>query len=173
MIRCEKCTVTQKKWLLTLHILFAAIMFGVMVAFLILGITAANTTNVDVLQACYNSMHILAKTSVRASTIGTLVTGILLAVLTKWGLFKFYWIIAKELLVIAIGLGVFGMHSWTLQAITLVSQDGAAVLENPSFIVNNEQLFVGIVLQIISLVALYLLSVFKPWGLRKKEKKKT
>lgn len=166
----RKMTITQKKWLLTIHILFAAIMFGVMVTFLILGITAANTTNVDVLQACYNSMHILAKTSVRASAIGTLVSGILLSVLTKWGLFKFYWIIAKEILtVIAIGIGVVGMYNWTLNAITLVSQDGDTVWQNPSFIINTEQLVIGIILQIICLIALYLLSVFKPWGLRTKK----
>lgn len=168
----RKITITQRKWLLTIHILFAAIMFGGMIAFLVLGITAATTKSIDVLQACYNSMHLLAKTSVKASTIGTLITGILLSILTKWGLFKFYWIIAKELLtVIAVGIGVVGMNSWTLNAVTLISQEGDAVWQNPSFIVNIEQLFIGIFLQIICLITLYLLSVFKPWGLRVKKAK--
>lgn len=40
-----KLSVKQRRWLLTLHLLFSAIMFGVAIAFLILSITAANTDN--------------------------------------------------------------------------------------------------------------------------------
>ncbi|MGE8077406.1 hypothetical protein [Peribacillus loiseleuriae] len=168
----RKISLTQKRWLLTIHILFAAIMFGVTVAFLILSLTAANTSSLDVLKACYNGMHILAKTSVKASTIGTLITGILLSVLTNWGLFKFYWIIVKEVLtIVSIGLGVVGMYRWSLSAVTFVSTAGFDAWQYPSFVVNNEQLLIGIILQIISLGTMFVISVFKPWGQRKKSDK--
>ncbi|PTM59670.1 DUF2269 family protein [Desmospora activa] len=168
-----KLTVKQRKWLLSLHLLFAAILFGVTVAFLILTLTAANTRDPEVLQACYTSMHILAKTSVRASTIGTVVTGILLSVLTRWGLFRFYWIIAKEVLTLfSIGLGVVGMVVWTLQGITMTTATDFHA-SNPAFIVNQQQLLVGIILQIIFLIAMFLLSVFKPCGKRKRSIKTT
>ncbi|MCM3117029.1 hypothetical protein M3610_17275 [Neobacillus sp. MER 74] len=65
----RKLNLTQRRWLLILHLLFAAIMFGVAIVFLILSITAANTNDAGMLKACYTSMHVLAKTSVRASTI--------------------------------------------------------------------------------------------------------
>jgi hypothetical protein len=169
----RKLSITKKRWLLSLHILFASIMFGVAVTFLVLSIAAANTSSLDVLQACYNGMHILAKSSVRASTIGTLVTGVLLSLWTNWGLFKFYWIIAKEVLTIfSIGLGFVGMYTWSLNAVTLVSTDGWDVWQNSAFIVNNEQLLIGIVLQIISLGTMFVLSVFKPRGQRKKKVKR-
>ncbi|MFJ5623955.1 hypothetical protein ACIQD3_14765 [Peribacillus loiseleuriae] len=168
----RKISLTQKRWLLTIHILFAAIMFGVTVSFLILSLTAANTSSLDVLKACYNGMHILAKTSVKASTIGTLITGILLSVLTNWGLFKFYWIIVKEVLtIVSIGLGVVGMYRWSLSAVTFVSTAGFDAWQHPSFVVNNEQLLIGIILQIISLGTMFVISVFKPWGQRKKSDK--
>ncbi len=163
----KKITNTQKKWLLSVHILFAAILFGAMVGFLVLSITAASTKSEDVLKACYTGMHILSKTTVKASTIGSLATGILLSVLTHWGLLKYYWILVKEALtVIAIGLGVVGMYEWSLKAVNLLSAEDLHVLQNPSFIVNGQQMMMGIILQIISLAAMVIISVFKPWGKR-------
>jgi hypothetical protein len=163
---------TPRKWLLTLHLLFSAIMLGGAVAFLIMSITAASTSDEGMLKACYTMMHILAKTSVKASTIGALVTGILLSMMTQWGLFQYYWIIAKEVLtLLSILLGPIGMYSWTLKAVTLTTAEGLNVLQDPVFIVNNNQLWVGIILQVISLSAMFVISVFKPWGMRKKQAK--
>lgn len=167
----KRLSLSKRKWLLILHLLFSAIMLGVSIVFLILSITAANTNNVGVLKACFSSMHVLAKTSVRASTIGTVITGILLSVLTQWGLFKFYWIIVKEgLTLLSIILGPFAMYTLTLKAVTLTTNDGINALINPAFTVNKWQLWIGIILQIISLVSMFVISVFKPWGQRKKKK---
>jgi hypothetical protein len=166
----SKLSVSQRKWLLSAHVLFSAIMFGVAFAFLILSITAANTSDEGVLKACYLSMHILAKTSIRASTIGALVTGILLSVLTHWGLFKYYWIIAKEgLMIFSILLGPIGMEAWTLKAVTLTSAEGLVALNNPAFTVNSGQFWTGIILQILSIGGMFVISVFKPWGPRKQK----
>lgn len=163
----EKLSANRRKWLLVLHLLFSAIMLGVASAFLILSITAASTSDDGVLKACYSSMHVLAKTSVRASTIGAVVTGIMLSVLTRWGLFRFYWIIVKEgLTLLSIVLGPIGMYVLRLKAVKLTSAEGLGALDNPAFQVNDERLLAGIVLQIISLVAMFVISVFKPWGTR-------
>ncbi|WP_249310171.1 hypothetical protein [Bacillus sp. FJAT-49736] len=131
-----------------------------MIAFLIFSITAS-AGNHQTANACFHAMTILAKTSVRASTIGTTITGIILSVGTKWGLFRYYWILAKEgltLLVIAINL--WGMQVWTLQAFTLST-------ENQSVdVINQAYLWTGICLQIFSLAVMYAISVYKPWGRR-------
>ncbi|MBO0962666.1 hypothetical protein J1P26_23495 [Neobacillus sp. MM2021_6] len=168
----RRLSLTKRKWLLILHLLFSAIMLGVAFVFLILSITAATTDDNGVLKACYTSMHVLAKTSVRASTIGTVVTGILLSVLTQWGLFKFYWIIVKEgLTLLSIILGPIAMYFLTLNAVTLTTNDGLGALLNPAFTVNKWQLWIGIILQILSLCSIFVISVFKPWGTRKTEMK--
>jgi hypothetical protein len=161
---------TPRKWLLTFHILFSAIMLGGAVVFLIMSITAASTSDEGMLKACFTCMHILAKTSVKVSTIGALVTGILLSMLTQWELFQYYWIIAKEALTLfTILLGPIGMYSWTLKAVNLTTAEGLDALHNAAFIVNNNQLLVGIILQIISIAAMFAISVFKPWGKRKQK----
>jgi hypothetical protein len=166
----KKLSITKRKWLLILHLLFSAIMLGTAFVFLILSITAATTDDAGVLKACYSSMYVLAKTTVRASTIGTVVTGILLSVLTKWGLFKYYWIIVKEgLTLFSIVLGPIAMYFLTLNAVTLTTNDGFNALLNPAYTVNKWQMWIGIILQIISLVSMFVISVFKPWGPRKQK----
>jgi Zn-dependent protease len=71
--------------------------------------------------------------------------------------------------VLSIVLGPFGMYYWTLKAVTLTTAEGLNALHDQAFIVNNVQLWIGIILQIISLIAMFIISVFKPWGPRKQK----
>lgn len=159
-----KLSMTPRRWLLTIHILFASIMFGNMVTFLILSITAVASEG-SLIQSCYQVMHVLANTSVKASTIGTTLTGILLSIWTKWGLFQFYWILAKEALTILfIGLNLWGIYVWTLQALNN--------LDNPTFSAAQIELWIGVCVQLISLIFIVAISVFKPWGRRSNIKTK-
>lgn len=160
-----KLSVTQRRWLLSFHLIFVAILLGVSVAFIILSIVAGTTNDVGILKACYLSMHILAETSIRASTIGTVVTGILLSLLTSWGLFKYWWILVKEILTIfSIVVGIVGIYFWSLNAVTITSEIGLHAFTNSVFVVNEYQLWTGIILQVIFLVMMTIISVFKPWG---------
>lgn len=162
-----KLSMTSKRGLLTVHILFAAIMFGNMVTFLILSITAATTENAQLIKSCYQIMHVLASTSVKASTIGTTVTGILLSIWTKWGLFQFYWIIAKQIITIMlIGFNLWGIYAWTLQALSRVE----TITDQTNMFMLQIDLWIGITIQIISLIFIFTISVFKPWGRRKQQK---
>ncbi|MEF3308077.1 hypothetical protein PV433_04085 [Paenibacillus sp. GYB004] len=112
-------------------------------------------------------MLVLAQSSVRASTIGTVVSGVLLSVLTHWGLLRYYWIIAKELLtVVAIGIGMVGIYVWSLQAADISGAEGMNALHDPAFLANRLYLIAGIVCQIVSLAGMFVLSVYKPWGKR-------
>lgn len=154
-----KLSLKAKRGLLVFHCLFAAIMLGNMVVFLIFSIMISASDQPNIVEACQQGMYLLSRTSVRASTIGTTVTGVWLSVWSKWGLFKFYWIIAKEgLTVLCIAINLWGMYSWTKAALELKSA-------NDIFIVHAE-LWTGIIIQILSLVLMYFLSVFKPWGRR-------
>ncbi|TDF93733.1 hypothetical protein [Paenibacillus piri] len=162
-----KLSKNQKKWLLTAHLAFAGIMLGETVVIVILSIAALFADNRDVLQACYTIFHLLARTGVRAATIGTAVTGILLSVLTHWGLFRYYWIIAKEgLTLLTIVIGPIGFYIWSLKGLSIVSAEGLGAMLLPEFKVNAIQLWIGLVLQAVSLVSMIAISVFKPWGQR-------
>ncbi|SFI78534.1 hypothetical protein SAMN02799624_02175 [Paenibacillus sp. UNC496MF] len=161
----SKLTLTQRRVLLLLHLVFASIMLGGQATFIILALTASATDSADTLRTCYAVMRLLADSSVRASTIGTTVTGILLSVLTSWGLFRYYWLIAKEILtLVTIGIGFVGLYEWTLRGVRLSEAPVANAWAEPGFTVNHAWLWIGILLQTISLLLMFILSVWKPGG---------
>lgn len=164
----KKLSVKQKRWLLSAHILFTIGWLGTVFCFLVLGIVATTTSDGETLEAVYFAMRILDLTVVQASAIGTVITGVLLSVLTQWGLTKFYWIIAKQIgAVFSVGLGVFAMHNLIIESVSIISSRGLTALQDPTYIVNHRIIMAGIILEIISLSIMVLLSVFKPWGKRK------
>ncbi|MBM7553354.1 hypothetical protein [Thalassobacillus pellis] len=162
-------SIKPRRWLLIFHLLFCAIMFGNMVTFLLLSIAASSTEDSNLMEACYQIMHLLSETSVRASTFATIITGVLLSVWTKWGLFKYYWILAKEgLTLLLFGLNVWAMEAWTNRALTKVT---STTFPTTSAIVQLD-LWVGIILQLFTLILIFAISVFKPWGRRRQKHSK-
>ncbi|SFC66929.1 hypothetical protein SAMN05443252_105174 [Bacillus sp. OV322] len=158
----KQFSLSQKKWWLSAHILFSSIWLGVTVTYLILCISVLMTNDAQVINAYYTSMLQLEQTAGRVSLVGTVITGLLLSILTKWGLFRFYWIITKEIItLICLILGFIFIYTWTLNGIHLLEP-----LINDSFIMNHYQLMIWIIIQVILLAILFIISVFKPWGKR-------
>ncbi|WP_028776018.1 hypothetical protein [Shimazuella kribbensis] len=165
----KRITVVERKWWLSFHLLFVVGLLGHIMAFLVLSIATLINPNFTTLNASYIGMHFMEKSLVPISALGTVITGIYLSVRTKWGLFDFYWIIVKEILtVISIAIGILGIKFWTLKAITILADKGTQANADPVFVVNNEYLFIGILINFISLTAMVIISVFKPWGQQKK-----
>lgn len=161
----KNLSLTPKKWLLSLHILFASIWFGITVAFFILSINVMMTHEVSIIKAYYTSLLQLETTAGRASIIGTVTTGILLSVLTQWGLFKYMWVIAKEVLtLLSITLGFVYIYVWTIAGSKMIMPNEVST----AFMTNHLQLLIGIGVQIFSLGSMFVISVFKPWGKRYK-----
>lgn len=157
---------TPKKWWLSAHLLFSAIWLGVTVTFLILSINIFLANDMQTIKAYYTSMLILEQTAGRVSIIGTVITGLILSIFTKWGLFKFNWIITKEIMtILCMALGFIFIYVWTLKGIDLSNE-----FHHDVFIVNHYQLIIGIIIQLLLLATMFILSVFKPWGQRKQKK---
>ncbi|WP_246066820.1 hypothetical protein [Paenibacillus koleovorans] len=158
---------TTRKWLLSLHLLFSGILLGCTVVIVILSITALTTASSDTLRSCYQVMNIVAGSSIRVSSIGMVVTGVLLSVWTHWGLFRYYWLIYKQVMTLAsIGVGIIGFYMWSMKGIELVESVGLDAVHSSAYVINAQQLWVGLIFQVISLVSMFVISVFKPWGRR-------
>ena len=164
----NKITITQKRWLLSIHLLCTVAWLGAGLCSLIFNITALITSNPHLLNAAYVFAGILDKAILRGGAVGALVTGILLSMLTQWGLMRFYWIIVKEIVsILCIVIG-FIISGWNADAISLTAMQGLDALHNPLFITNRTMMFAGIFFQLISLSGVIVISVFKPWGQRKR-----
>jgi hypothetical protein len=133
----------RQVWLI-LHVVCSVGWLGVLVASLTLCVTALATDN----PALYPAVVTLSDMFFLPATLLVLLTGVVLGVGTKWGLVRFYWVLAK--LVIALVL---------LVAANLVL--AARVHTSP---VDGMSLVGAFsVLTLIAVLAT-VLSILKPWG---------
>jgi hypothetical protein len=95
-----------RKTALTAHVAVGATWLGAVAANLLLGVSAAVSDDETLADAYYTSMDRLVD-FIPAAAIATLATGLLLALATRWGLFRHWWIIAK--LALAVATAVVGL----------------------------------------------------------------
>ena len=152
------------KLLLTAHIIVSVGWLGVVFAKLVLGLAAMTTNAPDVAAGLYVSMDVV-NVAFPPLAIGTIVTGVLLSLGTKWGLLQHYWVVTKLALtvgVIATAVQLGGR---------LVRQSIAAPTESAA----DAYLILGIAPAPTLLIALSVahllmlgiatvISVYKPWG---------
>jgi len=164
----NKLTVTQKRWLLSAHLLCMAAWLGGFLCSLVLNSIALSTTDPRLLNASYVFADILDISIVRGGAAGSLITGILLAVLTQWGLVRFYWIIAKEIAAIVCVVADQIIIRWNQSAIALTATQGLGAASNPVYLNVRTLLLIGLLLRLLVLLAVIVISIFKPWGQRKR-----
>lgn len=94
------------KFLLTGHIFFSALWLGIVVAKLVLGVSATFAHRPRVTEALLVSMDAL-NIAFPPLAVGTFVSGVVLSLGTRWGLLVHYWVATKLLLtIIAIATAV-------------------------------------------------------------------
>jgi len=163
----NRITVTQKRWLLSSHLFCITAWLGASLCTLAFSITALFITDPHLLNALYVFTGTLDHTIVRIGAGGTLLTGILLATLTQWGLTRFYWINAKEIIsVLCVTVDLIAIR-WNEHLISLTATQGLQALSDPLYLSNRTLLFVGILFHITALTGVIVISIFKPWGQRK------
>jgi hypothetical protein len=92
---------SRYKLLLTAHIMISVGWLGVVFAKLVLGLGAVTTGAPDVAAALYASMNAV-NVAFPPLAIGTVVSGVLLSLGTKWGLVQHYWVATKLALTVGV-----------------------------------------------------------------------
>ena len=82
------------KLLLAAHIIVSVGWLGIVFAKLVLGLAAVRSGAPEVSDALYLSMEVV-NLAFPPAAIGTIVTGVLLSLGTKWGLLQHYWVATK------------------------------------------------------------------------------
>lgn len=147
------------KFMLTVHITFSVAWFGTVAAFLALAI-AGLTGNEQVVRACYIGMDLIAWFVIIPFCLCSLITGLIQALGTQWGLFKHYWIVVKLVLTV-IATIVLLVH---MQPISYLSK---VALESPPLSELRDlriQLIADAGAATFVLLATTTVSVYKPWG---------
>lgn len=85
---------------LTAHIVSSVGWIGALAGFLALAIAGLTTEDLQTVQAVYIAMDLTAWFAIVPLALASLLTGIVQALVTPWGLFRHYWVLFKLLIVV-------------------------------------------------------------------------
>ena len=150
------------KFALTAHITFSVGWLGAIVAYLALAIGGLTVHDTQMVRAAYLSMELIGWYVIVPFSLAALLTGLVEALGTQWGLLRHYWILVKFLLTTG-GIIVLLRH---MQAVNRMSGLAAETpLSSADFRALRIQLVVHAAGGLLVLLAATTLSVYKPWGM--------
>jgi len=114
-----------RKLTITAHVAFSVGWLGAVAAFLALSIAGLTSQDAEVVRGAYLSMNLISRFVVIPMSFGALATGLLQALGTPWGLFRYYWMVTK------FGLAIFAtfallVHQFAVMAVAAKRVSGAA-----------------------------------------------
>lgn len=158
-----KVSTTWRKILLTLHVSSSVGWFGGVAAFLAVALVGLGSTDVFMVRAAIVALAWVGWYVITPLAVASVVTGVLLSLLTSWGLWRHYWVVTKIVATAAsAALLVLHMQPITVAA-NLVARSGPALSERLEGV--REQFVIQAGAATVALLLLVALSVFKPKGL--------
>jgi hypothetical protein len=153
----------QRKALVAAHIVVSVGLLGLSTALFVLATAAAVTSDLATAQAAYRAMAIFTRGVVQPVAILTLVTGVVLSLGTKWGLFQHTWIVVKLGLTLATILnGMLNLGPTVQNAIALTASASAGSPPDLGSAALVAMAVPGV--NVLMLGAATAISVYKPWG---------
>jgi hypothetical protein len=148
-----------RKFALSVHLTFSIGWIGTVVAYLALGVTATNGTDAATIRRAWMAMELIGWYVIVPLAVASLLTGLVMALGTKWGLFRHYWVsISFFLTLVATVVLILHMPTVTATADVALAADITVLktlggdLHHPS---------VGLVI----LLVVQVLNLYKPKGL--------
>ena len=130
-----------------------------MVAYLALGLSAVRSDDVSTIRGAWIAMESVGWFVIVPLAVASLVTGIVLALATKWGLFRHYWVVIS-LVLTSFSTVVLILHMPTVTATADVARDAdLATLETLGGDLSHPA--IGLVI----LLGVQVLNLYKPKGL--------
>lgn len=150
-----------RKSALTVHIGVSVGWVGAVAAYLAFDLTVATSQNVQTLRAAYLAMETIALYVLVPLAIASLLTGLVMSLGTRWGLFRHYWVSISLILTI-VAVAVLLIETRTIGSLAAIAADptmsGEELRALPSTLLHSVG---GLVL----LLMIMILNVFKPQGL--------
>jgi uncharacterized protein with FMN-binding domain len=161
--------ITGKRILLTIHILFNGVWMGGLAAIVFLNTTKGSVFSGDQLSAVNQILFRIHDVVVMNIGFGVIVTGLLFSLFTRWGFFDFYWVIVKWIGLIVVFLLITFFLAPVINGMAALSDvQGQQALNDPQYLAYEQQTTLVSTLLLALLTVITGVSVFKPWGPRKK-----
>jgi hypothetical protein len=121
-----------RKFTLAIHLACSVGWIGGVVAYLALGLAAATSQDAQTLRAAWIAMDVTGWYAIVPLALASLLTGLLMALGTKWGLFRHYWVLISLVLTV-IAAGVLLLHMPDVSALADAAREaGRSVSRGPA-----------------------------------------
>jgi hypothetical protein len=151
-----------RKVALMIHVTCSVAWIGAVLAFMALVIIAINSSATTSLLACWIAMRLIGWYVIVPLALISLLSGIIMSLGTKWGLFRHYWVLISLALTILATL-VLLVNMQTVNVFGLMAETNSEQLASLRAGLNSEVLHSGIGLVVLLLIQW--LNMVKPRGL--------
>ena len=151
-----------RKFALTTHVVSSVGWFGAVAAFLSLAVAGVSSSNSQVVRSAYVAMELVTWAVIVPFSLATLITGVVQSLGTTWGLFRYYWVVAKLVLTVVATI-ILLVHTQPIGRVASLA--ARRMLSSADLHQLRLQLIADAAAAIIALVVSTTLSVYKPWGL--------
>lgn len=150
-----------RKAVLLLHILSAAMWFGIDLALGILAVIALVTDDPQTAGIAVRAIEMFAVWPMFGASIGCLVSGVVLGIGSKYGLVRYWWVGVK----LVINIMMSALIAFSLRpGIDNAASIGERLMAGDPTATLPGNLLGPVIVAPTLLLTAYLLSVFKPWG---------
>jgi hypothetical protein len=150
-----------RKLTLAVHLTVSVGWVGAVAAYMALDVATAISRDARTLRAAYLGMELIARSVIVPLALGALVTGIVISVGTRWGLFRHYWVLISLLLTI-IAAVVLLVETGTISALAEIAADPTTSDDELRALGSTLVHSVG---GTVVLLAILVLNVYKPQGM--------
>src|SRR5215210_2437485 len=150
-----------RKCALAAHIALSVGWIGAVADYIALDVAAATSRNAETLRACYLAMELIAWYVIVPLALTSLLTGLVMSLGTKWGLFRHYWVLISLLLTI-IATVVLLVETQTIGHFATIAADPATSGGDLRSLGNTMIHSVG---GTVVLLVILVLNVYKPRGM--------
>ncbi len=154
-------TPAVRKFALTAHITFSVGWLGAVAGFLALAVAGLTSYDAQLVRGLYLVMNVTGWYVIVPLCLASLLTGLIMSLGTKWGLFRHYWVTVKFLLTIISTLILFGFTQ-TLNNIGVLAANTTIPIDELRNLSQSPVIHSGGGLLV--LLVNTTLSVYKPWG---------
>jgi len=152
-----------RKLVLTAHITISVGWIGAVVAYLALVIAAMNSIDAQTLRGAWIAMELMGWFAIVPLSLISLLTGLIMSLGTKWGLFRHYWVLFSLILTI-FATFILLQHMQTVSFYAGVATEmNNADVGNLRDGLQGELLHAGVGLLV--LIVIQVLNVYKPRGM--------
>lgn len=156
-----------RKAVLAGHLTSSVGWIGAVVTYLSLGVTAVVSTDVQTVRGVWIAMEVTGWFVIVPLALGSLVTGLAMALGTKWGLFRHYWVLISLVLTL-FAVTILLLHMPTVSALADLARkaDAATLLDLGGDLAHPA---IGLVV----LLVIQVLNIYKPRGMTRYGQRRT